>query len=690
MPVAPAMRTGRPWPMGASVDAEGLNIAVFSAHASAIELCLYDAEGRVETQRFNLPARTGDVWHGHLDAVGAGQVYGLRAQGPWAPQQGHRFNANKLLLDPYAREIVGDFAWHDMHRGDDASDAQRQDGRDNGATALKARVVDDRFDWQGDTAPGTPWAETVLYELHVRAFTRLHPGLAESQRGTYAGLASDAAVAHLRRLGVTAVCLLPVHRFIDEERLVRMGLRNHWGYNTLSFFCPEPRYASATGGRAVRDEFREMVSRLHAAGIEVILDVVFNHTAETDAFGPTLSWRGLDNASYYRLVEGRQQDYENHTGCGNTLDMRRPQVLQMVMDSLRYWVQEMHVDGFRFDLATVLGRGSHGFERDGPFFACLAQDPQLTGIKLIAEPWDIGPGGYQLGHFPSPWREWNDRFRDTMRAFWLRGERNCGDFARRLCASSDLFQQRGRVPSAAVNYVVSHDGFTLRDLLSYEQRHNEANGEGNRDGHGHNLSWNCGTEGSSDDASVLALRARLQRALLSCLLLSQGTPMLVAGDELGHTQHGNNNPYCQDNALTWIDWAHADDTLITFTSRLLQFRRQWLPLGDAWFEDGAFAPGEAGLVWLCPDGRPPQAAQWNDPKQRTLGLWLRRLQGATKSLLMLFNAGADEMPFALPAGHWQVLVDSSTSDAKPAQTDLLEASTTLPARAICVLASSGD
>jgi len=646
--------------MGASVDGDGVNFAVFSAHATAVELCLYDDAGQVESTRLPLPERTGDVWHGWLPGAGAGLVYGLRAHGPWAPRQGQRFNPHKLLLDPWARETVGSFAWSELHRGHDGHDPLRADARDNGMLALKARVVDDRFDWGDDRAPRTPWADSVLYEAHVRGFSMLHPTVPEALRGTYAGLATNAAIDHLRRLGITALSLLPVHRFLDEERLVGMGLHNYWGYNSLSFFCPEPRYASAAtqGGRAVRDEFRHMVRRLHAAGIEVILDVVYNHSAETDEAGPTLSWRGLDNASYYLLRGDDPRFYENHTGCGNTFNLTHPRVLQMVLDSLRYWVQHMHVDGFRFDLATVLGRGPQGFDRQAAFFACLAQDPVLAGCKLIAEPWDIGPGGYQLGHFPGGWVEWNDRFRDTARGFWLRGEGHRGDLAQRLCGSADSFRQPGRAPTASLNYVVSHDGFTLRDLVSYDQRHNRANGEDNRDGHAHNLSWNCGAEGETADPAVRALRGRLQRALLALLLLAQGTPMLAAGDEMGHTQGGNNNPYCQDNPITWIDWSARDEALIDFCAALVHLRRRLQPLGPHWYDD-ASAESPQGLRWLRPDGQPLQGSDWAQIPERALMLHIGQPGHGNGPLLMLLNAAADAAPFQLPPGHWQRLMDSA-------------------------------
>ncbi|MEQ1807588.1 MAG: glycogen debranching protein GlgX, partial [Burkholderiaceae bacterium] len=477
-----ALTQGRPWPLGATNDAHGVNFAVVSAHARAIDLCLFDADGKTELSRAPLPGHSHDVWHGHLEGAAPGLIYGLRAHGPWRLERGQRFNPHKLLLDPYAREIVGNFEWRDEHFGADPHHAHHADPRDNAAFALKTRVVADVYDWGDDAPPRTPLADTVLYELHVKGFSQLHNGVPEALRGSYAGLASDAAIEHLKRLGVTAVNLLPVQMHLDEQRLTRQGLSNYWGYNTLGFFCVEPRLASGALGLSPRDEFRAMVKRLHQAGIEVILDVVYNHTAESDELGPTLNFRGLDNALYYRLQSHHRSHYENHTGCGNTLDLRQPRVLQLVMDSLRYWAGEMHVDGFRFDLATVLGRGDHGFDKRAHFFAAVAQDPLLSTLKMIAEPWDVGPGGYQLGGFPPGWLEWNDHFRDTMRSFWVEHGSQRGEFAQRLCASSSTFQPQGRAPAESVNYVVSHDGFTLRDLVSYGQKHNLANGESNRDG----------------------------------------------------------------------------------------------------------------------------------------------------------------------------------------------------------------
>ena len=650
---------GRPWPLGATWDGEGVNFAVFSSGAQRIELCLFDASGAHEQKRLNLRAHTSDVWHGYLPGAQPGLVYGLRADGPWRPERGQLFNPAKLLLDPYAREVVGQFEWRDEHFGADRNYPLHRDAHDNALHALKARVVADEFDWGDDRAPQTPLERSVLYELHIKGFSQQQALVSEALRGSFAGLAHEASIQHLQHLGVTAVSLMPVHYKLDEERLAQMGLRNYWGYNTIAFFCVDPTLASQREGAAARDEFRTMVRALHAAGIEVLLDVVFNHTAEGDASGPTVSFRGLDNAAYYRVQSGAPAHLENHSGCGNTLDIRRPHVLRLVMDSLRYWVADMHVDGFRFDLAPVLGRGEHGFERDGAFFTALGQDPLLSTVKMIAEPWDVGPGGYQVGGFARGWLEWNDKFRDTMRAFWLGGSVTRGDFALRLCASSDLYQPRQRSPLESVNYVVSHDGFTLRDSVSYNQRHNLANGENNRDGHGHNLSFNCGVEGHTSDPAVNALRGKLQRALLACTLLSQGTPMLCAGDELGHTQGGNNNPYNQDNATTWIDWEAADQDLIAFTARLLALRRSALPFDAHWYSGLTDPLGLHDLAWLQADGSPLQGNAWQDTQSRTLGCLIGQPGGAKAPLLLLVNASHEECDFRLPAGVWQALLDSA-------------------------------
>jgi len=680
---------GRPWPLGAQWDGDGVNFAVFSAHAQGIDLCLFDESGEQELSRTPLPKHTRDVWHGHLPGAAPGLVYGLRAQGPWRPDRGHRFNPHKLLLDPYAREIVGRYEWREEHFDADPHQPQQPDLHDNARHALKARVVADRFDWGEDQPPHVPMKQTVLYELHVKGFTRQHPGVPAPLRGTFSGLASDAVLHHLQDLHVTTVSLLPVHQHIDEQRLARLGLSNYWGYNSIGFFCPSPRLASDGTGRTARDEFRNMVKRLHGAGIEVVLDVVYNHTAESDEFGPTISFRGLDNASYYRLSPHHKSHYENHTGCGNTLDIRNPRVLQLVMDSLRYWVSEMHVDGFRFDLAPVLGRGEHGFDRQASFFAAIAQDPLLSRVKMIAEPWDIGPGGYQMGGFPAGWLEWNDRFRDTMRKFWLAGGANRGDFAQRLCASSDIFQPRGRMPAESVNFVVSHDGFTLHDLVSYNAKHNLANGEGNLDGHSQNLSWNCGVEGPTDDATVSQLRARLKRAMLASTLLSQGTPMLAAGDEFGHSQAGNNNPYCQDNADTWINWAEADADLQAFTRHVLAVRRRALPFGNGWYDGLSDLDGQHDLAWFESDGRPLLGDAWRDVNNHVLGCLIGKPGLTTGPLLLLVNAEATDRSFKLPPGSWQVALDSSMPSGRAAAQGPAEAAFALPARSVVLLAPVG-
>jgi glycogen operon protein len=526
--------------------------------------------------------------------------------------------------------------------------------------------------------------------MHVKGFSQRNPAVPDALRGTYAGLGHEASIAHLKRLGVTAVSLLPVHYCVPEERLIAMGLTNYWGYNTIGFFCPDPRLSrTPSDPAATRAEFRDMVRALHAAGLEVILDVVFNHSAESDTTGPMLSFRGLDNATYYRLPPDARNDYVNDTGCGNTVDLRHPRVLQMVMDSLRYWVTDMGVDGYRFDLATVLGRGDNGFDPRATFFAAVAQDPVLAGVKMIAEPWDIGPGGYQVGGFPNGWAEWNDKFRDDMRAFWLRHASTRGAFAQRLCASSDLYQSRGRAPAESINYVISHDGFTLRDLLSYNDKHNEANGEGNRDGTGNNLSFNAGVEGASDDPTVNTLRARLARALLATNLLAQGTPMLSAGDEFGHTQHGNNNPYCQDGPVTWIDWSSADDDLIAFTARVIALRRLALPFANRWYSGLTDPLGLHDLAWLTRAGEPLQAQAWEASDDRVLGCLIGEPGRAEAPLLLLVNATADDTSFMLPAGVWEVLLDTTHARGAGAWYGQGEVALPLPAGSLMLLAAAG-
>src|SRR5215210_2734707 len=570
------VREGLPYPLGATWDGLGVNFALFSANATKVELCLYDASGTREIERLELPEYTDEVWHGYLPDARPGTTYGYRVHGPYEPSAGQRFNPNKLLIDPYAKQLVGQLEWNPalfgyrMESGDDLT----FDERDSAPFVPKSRVIDPAFTWGRDRKPHTPWEKTVLYEAHVRGYTMRHPAVAEMYRGTYAGMASKEVLDYLRSLGITALELLPVHTFLDDSYLTEKGLRNYWGYNTIGFFAPARRYAANSDFAFA--EFKEMVAHLHDAGLEVILDVVYNHTAEGNELGPTLSFKGIDNASYYRLIPDQKRYYINETGTGNTLNLSHPRVLQMVTDSLRYWVQEMHVDGFRFDLATILGREPYGFDEGGGFLDSCRQDPVLSSVKLIAEPWDIGPGGYQVGGFPPGWAEWNDKFRDTVREYWKGDAGKLADLATRLTASGDAFNKRGRRPWSSVNFITAHDGYTLNDLVSYNDKHNEANGEDNRDGHSNNHSWNHGVEGPADDPEIRSLRERQKRNMLGTLLLSQGTPMLLAGDELGRTQNGNNNTYCQDNELNWIDWTRIGEdgqSLIEFTRRLIALRQ---------------------------------------------------------------------------------------------------------------------
>ena len=683
------LTTGLPYPLGATVRPGGVNFAVASEPAQFVELCLFDDSGRIELARHQLPGHTDGIWHGFLAGAHAGLVYGLRAHGPYAPQTGHRFNPHKLLLDPYAREIVGRFEWRDEHFGyrrGHADGAASFDVRDNAALALKARVTEPLAPIAARPDP-RPAGEVVLYELHVKGFTRLHPRVPEPLRGTYAGLAHPAAIEHLARLGVTTVSLLPVHYSLTEERLLRLGLVNYWGYNTIGFFCPDPRLSTTPHDTAAaRREFRAMVEQLHAAGIEVVIDVVFNHTAEGNEEGPTLSMRGLDNASWYRLAPQDRSQYENVTGCGNTVNVVHPRVTQFVLDCLRYWVDEMGVDGFRFDLAPVLGRAAHGFDPQAPFFAALAQDPVLARARLIAEPWDVGYGGYQLGHFPGRWVEWNDRFRDGMRQFWLTRGADRAEFARRLLASSDRFHRDARTPLASVNHVSAHDGFTLRDLVSYRHKHNEANGEANSDGHNANYSVNCGIEGPTDDAAVNEERGRLARALLATLLLAQGTPMLAAGNELGHTQHGNNNAYCQDNAIAWIDWLAADPLLTAFAARLTALRRALPALRQSrWLSDHPHADGRRDVDWRDPAGHEMTVARWHDGERRCLMVTIA--PDDADAVLLVFNAEPRARECELPAGRWRCLIDSSQPAAP--ERDLRGGTIEAPPQSVLVLRAGG-
>lgn len=635
------LKEGRPWPLGAHWDGSGVNFTLFSAHAERVELCVFEGNS---VHTLPLPKCTDQVWHGYLTGAAPGLCYAFRVFGPDVP--GNRFDSNRLLLDPYARELRGAFSYEPGPAS---------------AGNLRSCVVDEAYDWGDDAPPGIPWADSVLYEIHVKGATCQHPGVPKPLRGTYAGLSSPAMLEHLKRLGITAVNLLPVHYFLDEKRLLDSGLTNYWGYNTLAFFAPEPRYAARVRGQSVISEFRSMVKALHAAGIEVILDVVFNHTAETDEKGPTVSFRGIDNASYYRLPPNAPDFYENFSGCGNTFNLAHPRVLQLVMDALRYWVGEMHVDGFRFDLAATL-------TRDSAFLAAVSQDPLLARAKMIAEPWDLGPDGYHLGRFPPGWSEWNDRFRDVTRAFWLTCESEPAAMAQRLAGSSEIFCYSGRSPQAGVNFITAHDGFTLRDLVSYQYKHNELNGENNRDGHGHNLSWNCGEEGASDDPIVLQRRRHLQRALLATLFVAQGVPMLQGGDELGRSQAGNNNAYCQDNVMTWLDWTDADGALIDFTAGLISLRKRFPQLRRRnWLTGERTDFGQRDIVWWHPGGREMEHADWHSPPRGALGFILAPVaangdSAKAQTVLVLINRDADKQSFCLPPGPWQQLCDSSADD----------------------------
>lgn len=650
--MAEVLLTGRPYPLGATCDRNGVNFALFSEHAESVVLCLFDGTGTQEIANLPLAARTAGVWHGYLPGAKPGLVYGYRIHGPYDPVRSHRFNPAKLLLDPYAREVVGEFGDDPAHYGFDSVAPYHPDAQDNAVVALKARVIDEPFDWQDDASPRIPWAQTVVYEAHVKGLTRRHPDIPEALRGSYAALAHPAVITHLQQLGITTLELLPVQCFLDEPRLQRMGLRNYWGYNPIAWFAPEPRYWSARPGTSPLSEFREAVKALHAAGIEVILDVVFNHSAESDAQGPTLSLRGIDNAVYY--AHNAAGGYENWTGCGNALNLAHPRVLQLVMDSLRYWVRECHVDGFRFDLAVTLGRTGHGFNPAAALFAAILQDPELAACKLIAEPWDIGPGGYQIGRLPAGWSEWNDQFRDSLRRFWLHDGVSRALFVRRFAASSDFFGRPDRAPSASINFLTAHDGFTLADLASYNHKHNLANGEHNRDGHSHNLSWNCGEEGPTGDSHINLLRLHVRKALLASLLLAQGTPMLLAGDEIGHTQQGNNNAYCQDNAISWLDWESADQELAKFVAELLAIRREIPALSqDRWWTGRPDASGVIDVAWLNPSGSVLESHDWDDPAGKALMIRL------SDSWVLLVNASAHQVHFHLPRGNWRLRLSSA-------------------------------
>ena len=673
-------KPGHPYPLGATWDGQGVNFALFSENATKVELCLFDStDSKTASQTIKMPEQTDQVWHVYLPGIQPGQLYGYRVHGPFDPANGHRFNPSKVLLDPYAKEIGRDVQWDKSLFGynfEDEAEDLSQNTDDGAAFAPLARVIDPSFDWGDDKHPNTPWHKTVIYEAHVKGFTKKNPDIPEKIRGTYAAIASEASIQHLKNLGVTAIELLPIHFHLDDSHLEVKGLTNYWGYNTIGFLAPNSRYADKDPVR----EFKTMVKALHAAGIEVILDVVYNHTAEGNHKGPTLSWRGVDNASYYMLSPEDKRFYMDFTGCGNVPNMSHPRVLQLIMDSLRYWVAEMHVDGFRFDLASTLARELHEINKLGAFFDIIHQDPTISQVKLIAEPWDVGPGGYQVGNFPVLWTEWNGKYRDTVRDFWKGSDTDINEFATRLSGSSDLYQDDGRKPYASINFVTCHDGFTLHDLVSYNEKHNEANGEENRDGADDNRSWNCGVEGPTDDPAINALREQQKRNLVATLLLSQGVPMICAGDELSHSQSGSNNTYCQDNDLTWFDWNLNDNQkkFLDFVSKVIQIRNTQPVFQRRRFFKGRPIRGVKDITWLNPSGQEMDEAGWNAGFVKCLGIQLAgdliddvddngdKIVGET--LAILLNGHHEPIDFTLPAPkdshHWERLFDTADPDAE--------------------------
>jgi len=671
---------GRPHPRGATWTGHGVNFSLFSANATKVELCLFDDQGETEIERIELPEYTDEIWHGFLPDARPGTVYGYRVHGPYAPEEGHRFNPTKLVLDPYAKAIVGHLKWgpelfgYQMESMDDLT----YDERDSAPLMPKCRVIDPAFTWGDDRPPATPWEHTILYEAHVRGLTKLNPAVPEALRGTFRGLATPEAIQHIKSIGVTAVELLPIHMFVDDSNLLEKGLVNYWGYNTLSFFAPGRRYASVPD--FAFSEFKEMVARLHDAKLEVILDVVYNHTAEGNERGPTLSFKGIDNASYYRLLPDQKRYYINDTGTGNTVNLSHPRVIQMVTDSLRYWTQEMHVDGFRFDLGTILAREPHGFDQQSGFLRAVGQDPVLSQVKLIAEPWDCGPGGYQVGGFAPGWAEWNDRYRDTIRAYWKGEPGKLPEVAKRLSGSADFFNHRGRQTWASVNFITAHDGFTLNDLTTYDEKHNEANGEDNKDGSSNNESWNCGVEGPTDDPEVNALRERQICNMLGTLLLSRGTPMVLAGDEFGRTQGGNNNAYCQDNEISWLNWDIEEkrERIVRFVQRVAAIRHKYPVLHRTRWLTAQWNQeiDVKDVAWLTPAGPEMTDENWSDANARCMGVLLdgraqptgMHRRGVDQSLLLILNSHHDVVPFELPEVvgglRWRRLIDTNQLDSE--------------------------
>ncbi len=668
-PLPTKLTAGKPNKLGATWDGLGVNFAVFSAHATRVELCLFDAGGRRETARLELPDCTDEVFHGYLPQAKPGLLYGYRVHGPYEPEAGHRFNPHKLLLDPYAKKLFGQLHWADALFGYRVGSPRTDlsfDRRDSAAAMPKAVVVDNTFHWGSDTPPGHAWKDTIIYETHVRGMTKSLAAVPEHERGCFAGLANDYVVDHLVKLGITAVELLPVHAFLQDRFLVAKGLTNYWGYSTLGFFAPEPAYLASSGGSV--NEMRMAIRKLHAAGIEVFLDVVYNHTCEGSEMGPTLSWRGFDNASYYTSVAGQPRHLVNDTGTGNTINISHPRVLQMVMDSLRHWVESYHIDGFRFDLGTTLGREAGGFNQRSGFFDAIRQDPVLAHVKLISEPWDIGPGGYQLGNHPPGFGEWNDRFRDCTRRFWRGDMGQRPELAARLMGSSDIFEHRRRKTWASVNFVAAHDGFTLHDTVTYNERHNAANGEDGKDGHGENLSNNWGIEGETDDEQIISIRARVKRGLLATVLFSHGTPMLLGGDEMGRTQNGNNNAYCQDNEISWFNWQALDAALCKFTERLIKLRKRHPSLRSEKFLHGTVEvlPGIMDVAWFDEAGIVLTQEAWADPAAHMLTLRRAAVNGNSIDItLLMLNASNEDREFLYPHPElpWEVKLVSAVPEA---------------------------
>jgi glycogen operon protein len=688
------LSSGAPAPLGATWDGRGTNFALFSAHATKVELCLFDGQGRRELERIVLPERTEDIWHGYLSDVMPGQLYGYRVHGPYDPERGFRFNAHKLLVDPYAKRLSGRINWTDALFGYRAGHQRADlsfDRRDNARGMPKAAVVDEAFTRNDVRRPLVPWEDTFIYEAHVKGLTQLREDVPPAWRGKFRGLAARDVIDHLKRLGVTTLELLPIHAFVDDRYLVERGLVNYWGYSTLCFFSPEQRYSIDSG----LEEFRSTVSRLHDAGIEIILDVVYNHTAEGNHLGPTLSFRGIDNTSYYWLKPDAPRYYDDFTGCGNALNLTHPRVLQLVMDSLRYWVEMFHVDGFRFDLASTLGRGPNGFDRGAAFFAAIRQDPTLATVKLIAEPWDIGMGGYQVGGFPSGWSEWNDHFRRTLRRYWA-GEGNLlGELGGRMTASANLFNHDDRSPRASVNHITVHDGFTLADLVSYDRKHNEANGEDNRDGSDDNNSTNCGVEGPTDNPEILALRRQLRRNFVASLMLAQGIPLLLAGDEVGNSQRGNNNAYCQDNEIGWVDWSGTDrdgDDITPLIGRLAELRESFPQLRPRHWVEGRRPDGSFGVLWLTPSASEMTEQDWNFPEGRFLSYVLGPIEPGKPTLFIVLNAAQEVIEFTFPSlhesGRWKAVLDTA-GEADDTETFARGARHSAPARSVLAFAEVG-